>query len=325
MSAGLLDLLPVRLQPLLEEFLGEYLEVGMRHGFAESYLRGLLATLIERAEDLLDHPVELTPLHEPIRHPFDYLRFGLDFFEPLIDRSKSLCSGNWQEVAEWASQGHNTILLSNHQTEADPQLMHLLLRDQHDALAAGFRFMAGERVQRDPIATPFSIGRRLVCVYSRRHLDHPPERREEKLRHNALAMRKLKELLAAGGVTLYLAPSGGRDRPGREGEVHVADFDPDAVEMMRLLAASCGCPTLFRPLALSTYPVLPPPIDIHRPLGEVRRTDGGPIGMALGDPIDWESLPSGKTHRAARAYAIQQKVQHLYAALTDTLRARHVL
>jgi glycerol-3-phosphate O-acyltransferase len=316
----LIRTLPTRLIPLIQDFVLQYTEVGSRHGYAVEDLERRMALLIERAEWLLDHPVPFTPLHEAVREPFDYLQFGLDFFEPLVDWQRSCSTGDWRAVETGARAGENTILLANHQTEADPQLMHLMLRSSHQELATSMRFLAGERVQKDPIAAPFCLGRDLVCVYSRRHLDHPPELRSEKLTHNASAMRQLKELLAQGGVTLYLAPSGGRDRIGPSGEIELASFDPDAIEMMRLMAEGCGRTTWCRPLALATYSVLPPPADVHRPLGEVRCTEGGAIGMALGEPIDWSSLASGKEHRLTRSQAVQASVGNLYENLLNHLK-----
>lgn len=317
----LIRTLPSRLVPLIQDFVQQYTEVGSRHGYTVEELERRMSLLIERSEWLFDHPVPFTPLHEAVREPFDYMQLGLDFFEPLVDWERSVSEGDWRSVEVSRAAGENTILLANHQTEADPQLMHLVLRRSHDGLASSMRFLAGERVQKDPIAAPFCLGRHLVCVYSRRHLDHPPERRAEKLTHNASAMRQLKELLAQGGVTLYLAPSGGRDRVGESGDVELAAFDPDAVEMMRLMAEGCGRPTWCRPLALATYSILPPPADVHRPLGEVRRTQGGAIGMALGAPIEWGSLPSGKEHRQTRTQAVQDSVKSLYQSLVGRLNS----
>jgi glycerol-3-phosphate O-acyltransferase len=310
---------PPRLLPLVERLLEEYQAVGNRHGFSDADLSCRLTALLTEADRLIDHPHTFSPLHEAIRTPVDYMELGLSFFEPLVDWSQSHRQGNWEEIEQRRRAGENTILLANHQTEGDPQLMHLLLRQDLETLAQAMRFMAGERVQKDPIAHPFSLGRHLVCVYSRRHIDHPPERKADKLTHNATAMRQLKELLAQGGVVLYLAPSGGRDRTNAFGEVELAPFDPDAVEMMRLMAGGCPRPTLCYPLALSTFDVLPPPAGVHLPLGEVRHTRGGPIGMSLGSPICWDQLPAGKEMRGARAQAIQQQTLELYRALQESI------
>jgi glycerol-3-phosphate O-acyltransferase len=322
MVVDLLSSPPLRLAPLVSQFISEYLEVGRRHGYEQPDLERRISELLRQADWLLDHPHSFEPLHRALRSPVDYLALGLDFFEPLVDWENSLCEGPWHEVKSARARGENTILLSNHQTEADPQLIHLALRAEFDELARDIRFMAGERVQKDPIAAPFCLGRDLVCIYSRRHLDYPPERRAEKLNHNAVAMRQLKELLAQGGVTLYLAPSGGRDRRTDSGEVEVAPFDPDAIEMMRLLAIGCGRPTVCRPLSLSTYDVLPPPAEVQKELGEVRRTRGGPIGIALGEPVCWDALPAGKEFRAERAQRIHAEALRGHEDLISRLKAR---
>ena len=41
-------------------------------------------------------------------------------------------------------------------------------------------FVAGERVITDPLAIPFSMGSNLLCIYSKRYIDHPPEKKIEK-------------------------------------------------------------------------------------------------------------------------------------------------
>ncbi len=45
-------------------------------------------------------------------------------------------------------------------------------------------FVAGERVITDPLAVPASMGRNLLCIYSKRYIDHPPELKSEKQLHN---------------------------------------------------------------------------------------------------------------------------------------------
>ena len=60
--------------------------------------------------------------------------------------------------------------------------------------------------------------------------------------HNARVMGALQKMLQTGGRTIWVAPSGGRDRPStapdaRPGEFAVAPFDPKSVEMFRLMAS----------------------------------------------------------------------------------------
>jgi len=44
----------------------------------------------------------------------------------------------------------------------------------------------------------------------------------------------MSELLSEGGKTIYVAPSGGRDRRNNQGIVEVAPFDPQSIEMLLL-------------------------------------------------------------------------------------------
>ena len=69
------------------------------------------------------------------------------------------------------------IFLANHQIEADPQAISLLLDDLYPNFAENMIFVAGERVITDPFAIPFSMGRNLLCIYSKRYIDHPPEKK----------------------------------------------------------------------------------------------------------------------------------------------------
>ena len=86
-------------------------------------------------------------------------------------------------MEEQLARGENVILLANHQTEPDPQLISLLLEKTHPGFAEEMIFVAGDRVIRDPLAVPFSRGRNLLFIHSKRHIDHPPEQKEQKLLH----------------------------------------------------------------------------------------------------------------------------------------------
>ena len=48
--------------------------------------------------------------------------------------------------------------------------------------------VAGDRVTTDVVAVPFSKARNLLCIYSKRHIDNPPEEKSKKMRHNAKTM-----------------------------------------------------------------------------------------------------------------------------------------
>jgi glycerol-3-phosphate O-acyltransferase len=225
------------------------------------------------------HPSSFEPYHIKIKAPFNYYKFGLDFIRPLIDIDRSCLLGIEQLdiILELLTQGDNIILLANHQTEPDPQILSILLEPLYGSLASSIIYVAGERVITDPLAVPFSLGCNLLCIYSKRYIDNPPELKEDKQLHNQKTMARMSELLAQGSQTIYVAPSGGRDRKNQHGRIEVAPFDPDSLEMFCLMAKKSKRTTHFFPLALLTYPLLPPPAFIQTELGEIRKAKRTPV------------------------------------------------
>ena len=174
---------------------------------------------------------------------------------------------NLRTAQHQLSLGHNVVFLANHQSEADPYALDALLT--HVAglpsdFAQTLVFMAGDRVRDDPIVAPFSAGRNLLTVYSRKHLDDVPALRAKKVTHNRRTISVTQRLFAKGGCAVWFAPSGGRDRRGVDGRISCAPFDPDAIEMMRMTARKSGTPTHFYPMALVTYNMLPPRFECWR-------------------------------------------------------------
>ena len=183
-------------------------------------------------------------------------------------------------------------------------------------------FVAGHRVTTDPMAIPLSMGRNLLCIYSKRRVEYPPEHKEEKMLYNQRTMQTMAELLAEGGKCIYVAPSGGRDRLAPSGEVEVAPFDPQSVEMFRLMATQAATPTHFYPLSLYTYPLLPPPQEIAEESAiEPRFTQRTPIHLAFGPELSLDTIPGceglgRRERRVARATYIWKIVKNHYEALT---------
>lgn len=281
-------------------------------------------TFLHLVKEHLKHPFSFAPYHERIRTPFDHYAFGLDFVRPLVDPSRSTVVGtsHLDKILEQLEKKENVVFLANHQTEADPQAISVLLEKTHPKLAEEMIFVAGERVTTDPVAVPFSMGRNLLCIYSKRYIDYPPKDKLKKQLHNKRTMELMSELLAAGGKSIYVAPSGGRDRQNQEGVVEVAPFDPQSIEMFYLMAKKAGRPTHFYPMALATYNLLPPPETIQKELGEVRRTQRGGIHLAVGAEIDMEHFPGADqkdkhARREARASYIWSQVVQDYTKFPD--------
>ncbi|HEX2583193.1 MAG TPA: 1-acyl-sn-glycerol-3-phosphate acyltransferase [Chlamydiales bacterium] len=267
----------------------------------------------------LRSPYSFEPYHRKVRHPIDYYRFSLDFIRPLIDLPHSKVFG--LEFIDLATQqiarGENVVFLANHQTEADPQAIAILLEQTHPKLAEQIIYVAGARVITDPLAIPFSLGCDLLCIYSKRYIDQPPELKAKKQLHNKNTMELMSRLLQEGGKAIYVAPSGGRDRKDGKGHIIPDSFDPNSVEMFYLMAKKAKTPTHFYPLALDTYDLLPPPEIIQVELGEVRTAKRTSIRLAFGPECDMESY-TGETkeaRRKAKAEGIWKIVCQLYSKI----------
>lgn len=211
----------------------------------------------------------------------------------------------------------NVVLLANHQTEPDPQLISLILEKDFPSLPKHLTFVAGERVVLDPLAIPLSMGCNLLCIYSKKHIDRIPHLKTKKQLHNKSTMQLMSSLFAKGGFAVYVAPSGGRDRPGENEEVEVAPFDPQSIEMFYLMAKKSGVKTHFFPLALSTYDVLPPPNEVQKEMGEERKATRSAIHFSFGEEIEMEDFPGNdvpdKTQkRQNRAVYIHNLVAKAY-------------
>src|SRR5574338_1158739 len=192
-------------------------------------------TFVQAVEAQVKSAYPFQPYHTQLQ---EYYTLGLDFIRPLIDFAHSKVEGkkNLDAIQKSVSSGENVVLFSNHQTEIDPQIISLLIEKEYPELAREMIFVAGHRVVTDQLAVPLSLGRNLICIYSKRHIDQPPEKRSEKLAHNQKALKALEEKLQQGGACIYIAPSGGRDRMGDDGKITVAPFDPDSIELFALLA-----------------------------------------------------------------------------------------
>ncbi len=83
-----------------------------------------------------------------------------------------------------------------------------------------------------------------------------------------------------GGKLLWIAPSGGRDRPNSEGTWLPAPFDAASVDLMRYLIASSKRPGHLFPLAMHSGEMMPPPATLDSAVGERRLTFYVGVGEA---------------------------------------------
>lgn len=323
---------------ILEDFMGDYSESAHKGGYTANQFRQLMGSLLKNVAENMKQPYQFDTFHQAIREPFDYHEFGKDFVRPLImwDQSTSEGLEGLEEVEALIAKGDNVILLANHQTEADPQVLNLLLEQEgKTSFAEKVVFVAGHRVTTDPLAIPFSMGCNLLCIHSKKHIESPPEMKSEKQAQNMKSMAKLQSLLTEGGKCIWVAPSGGRDRPDlttEDKEFAVTPFDSKSVEMFRLVAAkankdgtsgdNAGPTTHFYTLAMLTRKLVPPPDKVESALGEKRSAKRGPVSIKLGPEVTDEaakaSLPenAGRPEmKAAFSNLAEAKVTEMYAEL----------
>ncbi|HSX04734.1 MAG TPA: 1-acyl-sn-glycerol-3-phosphate acyltransferase [Rhabdochlamydiaceae bacterium] len=286
--------IPEKEKTTLGSFFKSYVEAVEPCGIPASDYLPLFATYLDLIKREARHPYQFQPFHQHLLKPFDYYTFGIDFLKPLVEIEFSTVRGldKLSQIEKTLAKKENVILFANHQIEADPQAISILLEKSYPKLAENLIFVAGERVITDLLAIPFSLGRNLLCIYSKRYIDFPPEEKHKKQLHNKNTMELMRELLNQGGKIIYVAPSGGRDRPNAAGIVEVAHFDPQSIEMFYLMSKKASKRTHFFPMALSTYNLLPPPETVQVELGETRVTKRAAIHLAVGAEIDMESFPN---------------------------------
>lgn len=309
--------IPPKLFELINLFYDEY---GKAVNVTDQHYSHLFIQLLDLIKEQLSSPYHFPPFHRTIRTPFDYYLFGNAFIEPLIDKNHSHILGREyiEEIISHLKKGANIIFFANHQTEADPQAISLLLDPLYPGFAESMIFVAGERVITDPLAAPFSMGRNLLCIYSKRYINHPAEKKEEKQQHNQKTMELMCNLLKKGKQCIYVAPSGGRDRLNSVGEMELAPFDPKSIEMFHLMARKARTTTLFYPMALSTYHILPPPETIQIELGERRQAKKGAVAIYVGPQLSYSQIKDcndKKMERNSRSIYAWEQVRKGYEAL----------
>lgn len=221
----------------------------------------------------------------------DFYAAGCDFFRPSMDLRNSLVLGeeNLKKAKAQLDAGENVVFLANHQSEADPQVVSCLFErvsEEIGNMAAHVTYVAGHKVTTDPLAVPFSMGRNLLCIHSKKHIDADPETKPSKSKQNMAAMNSMLAGLKEGGMAIWVAPSGGRDRRDvSTGKIPIAPFDQKTVDMFRLMGNKSKKPTHFYPMSMVSYDLCPPPDFIEAGVGEQRNVRFTPIGIAIGDEV----------------------------------------
>ena len=297
-----------------------FIEQGLKKEKAIDLLRTYVRLILQQIKD----PVKFKAYHEKQISPSDYFQFGLELFRPVVDSSQMILEGkeHLDKMMDQLKKGENVFFIGNHQTEPDPQFFSLVLEKDYPEIAENVVFIAGERVLVDPLAVPLSLGRNLLCIFSRKHMEFFPEEKAEKQRHNKRTMSLMADILSEGGKSIYVAASGGRDRVNLEGKVEVSNFDPQNIEMIYLMAKKAKVPTHFYPLTFVTHHLFPPPSTRSKELGEMRSITYGGLAVAFGKELDLALKdPSLNKHewRYLRATAIHKEIKITHDRLLKLL------
>ncbi|XP_017238530.1 glycerol-3-phosphate acyltransferase, chloroplastic isoform X1 [Daucus carota subsp. sativus] len=291
-----------------------------------------MATVLNRIFMVVKDTFVFSAYHKAIREPFDYYMFAQDYIRPLINFRDSYV-GNisvFNEMEEKLRQGDNVILISNHQTEADPAVIALLLESTNPYIGEGVTYIAGDRVVTDPLCKPFSMGRNLLCVYSKKHMNDDPELVDMKRRANTRSLKEMAKLLRSESEIIWIAPSGGRDRPDPvTNEWLPAPFDASAVDNMRRLMEHAGHPAHIYPVALLCHNIMPPPVKVEKEIGERRMIAFHGTGLSIAPPINYDKIcddcANPEEAKVAYSQALYDSVNQQYNVLRSAIHGKHGL
>jgi glycerol-3-phosphate O-acyltransferase len=342
LSASIPDKHAPTMLPLLAHFVTEYMgatQAALRSGNADPQVcsPGAAAGRILRA---IEYGITFGMPGSPSKYDFDvthralrgdpqaengntvdYYAFGCDFFRPVMDLHHSAVLGQelLPKIKAQLAAGDNVVFFANHQSEADPQVVSCCLEKVGlGREASEMVYVAGHKVTTDPLAIPFSMGRNLVCIHSKKHINADPATKPAKQRQNLRSMTALLDMFKAGGTWVWVAPSGGRDRRDTAtGQVPLADFDSKTIDIFRLYGNKSKRPTHFYTLAMVSYDLCPPPDYLVAGVGEERNVRYVPVGIAVGDEL---VSVGGLEHRHEFCAAAQQQCQRDYEALLAALK-----
>jgi len=268
---------------------------GHAEGVSQAEVLRVMKQILSRVFKEFVEPYEFPSYHARMLSPYNYYEFGQTYVRYMVNFKNSYIGHyeRFQEISNKLKRGENVILLANHQTEADPGVFALLLEKNFPEMAENVVYVAGDRVVTDPLAKPFSMGRNLLCVHSKKYIDEDPAKKPAKMKQNRATLVKMQKMLNEGGHLLWIAPSGGRDRPDDNGNWHPAGFDGTTVELMRRLASSAKSPTALYPFAMWSWKVMPPPPKVVVELGEERICNFTGTGIALSEQLDVEAITKG--------------------------------
>ena len=325
--------------PLLQHFMQEYVTANQKAFLDGNTETSNPAAVVQRILTAIqygfqfglgDNKYEFDVSHTALRgqdtelehgNTVDYYKFGVDFFRPVmnVNKSKVLGNENLQQAMEQLQHGENVVILANHQSEADPQVVSVCLElAGYEQQAADMVYIAGHKVTTDALAIPFSMGRNLICIHSKKHISADAETKPLKQRQNLKAMSAMLKSMKKGGALLWVAPSGGRDRRDTvTGKVPCAPFDSKTIDMFRLMGNKSGVPTHYYTLAMVSYDLCPPPDYVEAGTGEQRNVRYVPVGISMGQEL--ESVGGLESRKDFCEHAMEQCVAD-YEALLQAMQ-----
>ena len=149
------DKLPKGTVPIVQEFMRTYLQVVAAQNVDPMTKVPVLKQYLALVEDQIEAPYAFAPFHEAWTaangSPVDHLAMDTEFMAPMLDRSDSVLLGeeNLLKIEAQLAAGDNVVMLSNHQTEADPSAWSFILGEAHADLARDLILVAGDRVTTD--------------------------------------------------------------------------------------------------------------------------------------------------------------------------------
>ncbi|KAL0329401.1 UNVERIFIED_CONTAM: Glycerol-3-phosphate acyltransferase ATS12, chloroplastic [Sesamum radiatum] len=292
--------LPINVAQGMEELYHNYRNAVFHSGHPKAHeiVFSNMAVALDRIFMDVRDPFQFSPHHKAIREPFDYYIFGQKYISPLLDFRNSFL-GN--------------ISLFN---EMEKKLQQICV--------------AGDRVVTDPLCKPFSMGRNLLCVYSKKHMNDDPELIDMKRRANTKSLKEMAMLLRAGSKIIWIAPSGGRDRPDPvTKEWYPAPFDASSVDNMRRLVEHAGVPGHIYPLAILCYDVMPPPAQVEKEIGEKRVISFHGVGLSVAPEISYQeitaTLEDPEEAKNAFSELLYSSVCEQYNVLTSAIHGKQGL
>ena len=278
------------------------------------------------AGQIIGTPYEFPSHHICIREPFDYYQMANAYIGSLVEFDRSILRypERWTAIQQALDRGENVVLMGNHQSEGDAAFIPLLTEVSHPGLGESITYVAGDRVVTDLLCKPFSMGKNLLCVHSKKHMDDDPALKSAKMKQNLNTVKAMQRLLKQGGICIWIAPAGGRDRRSPDGTITPDKFDPAAIEMLRKLGTKKGAAkTHYYPLAMATYDIMPPPVAKEKSIGEERIVNFTGAGLSLGEELDvdpataeWaQGLPEDADLTQALADHLWEKVNEEYKAI----------